>query len=145
VVANPTRQIVIVLQDLEHGDLMRTLSAYSGDEDAVAATNEMERSATLATSMASRAAKDRAIEANGQSSAEQMAQAGPAIDVSSLRIAKVAQAMDEIALQTNLLALNAALQAAYAGEQGTGPGVMVQRSDPRSAPLSNSVKHVDAG
>jgi methyl-accepting chemotaxis protein len=156
VVANPTRQIVIVLQDLEHGDLMRTLSAYSGDEasapvkeETVAATNEMDRSAertaSLATSMAGRIVKDRASGANAQSLAEQMAQPGAAIDVSSQRIAKVAQAMDEIALQTNLLALNAALQAAYAGEQGTGPVVMVQRSDPRSAALSDSVKHVDAG
>jgi methyl-accepting chemotaxis protein len=97
VLANPGQQIVVVLQDLEHGDLTRTLTRDSGGEAPAI-------SVTAAVSVAS-----------DPIPVEQITQA--AVGSPSENAARIARLMDEMELQSNLLALNAAVHAAHAGGQ----------------------------
>jgi methyl-accepting chemotaxis protein len=65
-----------------------------------------------------------AAAARGAEDMKRMEGAVQQIQQSSRAVAKIVQAIDEIAFQTDLLALNAAIEAARAGEAGAGFAVV---------------------
>jgi methyl-accepting chemotaxis protein len=111
--------------NLRNGSLAEArMSGVPTIEETAAAMTQIAKSAeanaSLADSMASQFAAAQTSAAIGRQSVGRMIEAVSDIHVSSQKIAKIVQVMDEIAQQTNLLALNAAVEAAHAGEQGKG-------------------------
>jgi methyl-accepting chemotaxis protein len=133
--------------NLRYGAEMRITGVATIEETAAAMTQiakSAEENASLADSMASEFLAAQTSAATGRRSVERMVEAVSDIHVSSLKIAKIVQVMDEIALQTNLLALNAAVEAAHAGEHGKGFSVVADEVRSLAHRSAEAAKDIEA-
>ena len=117
-------QIASASQTLSHGASQQAASleesSASMEEMAATTRTNAENSAKAAAMMAE---TDECVR-DAHRALDQMVASMEGIKESSAKVAKIIQAIDEIAFQTNILALNAAVEAARAGEAGMGFAVV---------------------
>jgi methyl-accepting chemotaxis protein/methyl-accepting chemotaxis protein-1 (serine sensor receptor) len=119
-----TNHIAVSSDSLARG-ASEQAAALEATSSASEQINSMTRQNLKRTQDAARLVAETAeASANAGRELEQMTVFIREMDVSSGKVAKIIQVIDEIAFQTNILALNAAVEAARAGEAGMGFAVV---------------------